>query len=111
MYAAAISEVDGRAPLLTVETAAEFARAHSVGYDLVARRNAAVALGFSCAADTYPFLGARAFGHSGAGGSQAFADPGVGLAFGYSRRRYAFPGGAAPEVGFLAKAVRACVTR
>ncbi|MEU7136926.1 serine hydrolase domain-containing protein [Streptomyces sp. NPDC046261] len=111
MYAAAISEVDGRAPLLTAATVADFAQAHSVGYDLVARGHRAFGLGFSVVCDLYPFLGARSFGHSGAGGSQAFADPSVGLAFGYNRRRYAFPGGAAPEAGVLARAVRDCVTR
>ncbi|MEU4211970.1 serine hydrolase domain-containing protein [Streptomyces sp. NPDC026206] len=110
MYAAAISEVDGKAPLLTAGTAAEFAQAHSVGYDLVLRKHNAFGLGFAVSADAYPFLGARAFGHSGAAGSQAFADPSTGLAFGYNRRRFAYPGGAAPEVAFLAKAVRDCVT-
>ncbi|MBT2385929.1 serine hydrolase domain-containing protein [Streptomyces sp. ISL-11] len=108
MYAAAISGVDGKEPLLTPDTAAEFAQIHSTGYDLVLRQQGAFALGFSAVSDTYPFLGARAFGHSGAAGSQAFADPGRGLAFGYNRRRFAFPGGAAPEAGRLAKAVYDC---
>ena len=42
---------------------------------------------------------------NGAGGSQAFADPWSGLAYGYTRRRFAFPGGAAPENDRLARAV------
>ncbi|GAA0468180.1 serine hydrolase domain-containing protein [Streptomyces stramineus] len=105
LYAAAISGVDGAAPLLTPATAAEFAQVNVSGYDLVLRGQNTFALGFAASSDTYPFLGARAFGHSGAAGSQAFADPSRGLAFGYNRRRYAFPGGAAPEVGRLAKAV------
>ncbi|MEV7092495.1 hypothetical protein AB0M80_06590 [Amycolatopsis sp. NPDC051045] len=33
---------------------------------------------------------------SGAAGPQAFADPRSGLADGYNRRRFAFPGGVAP---------------
>jgi hypothetical protein len=45
------------------------------------------------------------FGHSGAAGAQAFADPGSGIAYGYVRRRFAFPGGAAPENERLAAAV------
>ncbi|MFF3844218.1 serine hydrolase domain-containing protein [Streptomyces sp. NPDC002328] len=98
MYAAAISEVDGKAPLLKEDTAAEFAQFHSTGYDLVSRAHKSFGLGFQATADTwYPFLGVGAFGHSGAAGSQAFADPRSGLAYGYTRRRFAFPGGAAPE--------------
>ncbi|KUL29791.1 serine hydrolase domain-containing protein [Streptomyces regalis] len=106
MYAAAISEVDGRPPLLKPDTIAEVGQIHSTGYDLVARTHKSFGLGFQAVSDTwYPFLGAGAFGHSGAGGSQAFADPRSGLAYGYTRRRCAFPGGAAPENQRLVRAV------
>ncbi|MFD7872553.1 serine hydrolase domain-containing protein [Streptomyces sp. NPDC059766] len=106
LYAAAVSEIDGKTPLLKEDTAAEFGQFHSVGYDLVARTHKSYGLGFQATADTWhPFLGAGAFGHSGAGGSQAFADPRSGLAYGYTRRRNAFPGGAAPENAALAAAV------
>ncbi|MFJ6984421.1 MULTISPECIES: serine hydrolase domain-containing protein [unclassified Streptomyces] len=113
LYAAAIGELDGKAPLLKEDTAAEFAQLHSVGYDLVARAHKAFGLGFQAIADCwYPFLGAGAFGHSGAAGSQAFADPRSGLAYGYTRRRFAFPGGAAPEnERFVAAAHRAALGR
>ncbi|WP_153534498.1 serine hydrolase domain-containing protein [Streptomyces sp. RB17] len=98
MYAAAISELEDRPPLLKPDTIAEVGQIHSVGYDLVARVHKAFGLGFQATADVWhPFLGAGTFGHSGAGGSQAFADPRSGLAYGYTRRRMAFPGGAAPE--------------
>ncbi|MFF9121729.1 serine hydrolase domain-containing protein [Streptomyces sp. NPDC014889] len=106
LYAAAISEVDGKAPLLKPDTVAEFGQFHSVGYDLVARGHKSYGLGFQATADTWhPFLGAGSFGHSGAAGSQGFADPASGLAYGYTRRRFAFPGGAAPENDRLAGAV------
>jgi len=106
MYAAAISEVAGRPPLLKPDTVAEVGQIHSVGYDLVARTHRAFGLGFQAPADVlYPFLGAGTFGHSGAGGSEAFADARSGLAYGYTRRRMAFPGGAAPENERLVKAV------
>lgn len=108
MYAAAISEVDGKPPLLAPETIAEFAQPHSVGYDLVARGHDRFGLGFRAMTDSYPFLGARSFGHSGAGGMQSFADPASGLAFGYNRRRFAFPGGAAVEAERLARVVHGC---
>ncbi|MFF3915630.1 serine hydrolase domain-containing protein [Streptomyces sp. NPDC001852] len=106
MYAAAISELDDRPPLLKPDTVAEVGQIHSVGYDLVARAHKSYGLGFQATADTWhPVLGAGAFGHSGAGGSQAFADPRSGIAYGYTRRRMAFPGGAAPENDGFVRAV------
>ncbi|MEU1184119.1 serine hydrolase domain-containing protein [Streptomyces sp. NPDC005820] len=106
LYAAAISEREGKAPLLKEDTAAEFGQVHSVGYDLVSRGHRSYGLGFQTTADVYhPFLGAGTFGHGGAGGSQAFADPRSGLAYGYTRRRIAYPGGPAPENDRLAAAV------
>ncbi|PHQ48663.1 EstA family serine hydrolase [Streptomyces cinnamoneus] len=110
MYAAAVSGLDGKAPLLAPRTIAEFSQVHSAGQDLVFGQPNSFALGFAATSQLYRFLGARSFGHSGAAGSQAFADPGAGLAFGYNRRRFAFPGGAAPEAARLAKAVWEAVT-
>ncbi|MBN0044777.1 beta-lactamase family protein [Streptomyces actuosus] len=112
MYAAMTSELDGRPPLLKPDTLAEFGQIHSTGYDLVQRTHKSFALGFQATADMwYPFLGAGAVGHSGAGGSQAFADPRSGLAYGYTRRRVAFPGGAAPENARLVRAVHTAALR
>ncbi|WP_053853088.1 serine hydrolase domain-containing protein [Streptomyces sp. NRRL B-24085] len=106
MYAAAISEVADRPPLLKPDTIAEVGQIHSAGYDLVARAHRSYGLGFQATADMWhPYLGAGSFGHSGAGGSQAFADPRSGLAYGYTRRRMAFPGGAAPENERFVRAV------
>ncbi|MFB7505588.1 serine hydrolase domain-containing protein [Streptomyces broussonetiae] len=106
MYAAAISELDDRPPLLKPDTVAEVGQIHSVGYDLVARAHKSYGLGFQATADMWhPVLGAGTFGHSGAGGTQAFADPRSGLAYGYARRRMVFPAGAAPENGGFVRAV------
>jgi hypothetical protein len=106
LYAATISEVDDRAALLKPDTAAEFGQLHSVGYDVVTGTHRSYGLGFQATADAwYPFLGAGTIGHSGAAGSQAFADPRSGLSYGYTRRRFAFPGGAAPENVGLVRAV------
>ncbi|MFI0776974.1 serine hydrolase domain-containing protein [Streptomyces sp. NPDC021212] len=110
MYAAAISELDGKAPLLKPDTAAAFAQVHSIGYDLVSRVHKAFGLGFQALSDIFPILGQGAFGHSGAAGSLAFADPRTGFAYGYNRRRFAFPGGAAPENDRLVAAVHAAAT-
>ncbi|MEU7551166.1 serine hydrolase domain-containing protein [Streptomyces sp. NPDC044571] len=93
LYAAAIGEVDGRAPLLEPETAAEFARLHTPGEDRVTAEPDHFGLGF----EQQPAVGPRAFGHSGAAGGLGWADPATGLAYGYTRRRFGFPGGAAPE--------------
>ncbi|MFI9804870.1 serine hydrolase domain-containing protein [Streptomyces sp. NPDC052301] len=106
MYAAAISGLEGRPPLLKPDTIAEVGQIHSVGHDLVAQGLRAFGLGFQAtAAETHPSLGAGAFGHSGAGGSQGFADPRSGLAYGYTRRRCSYPGGAAPENERFVRAV------
>ncbi|MBT2398788.1 serine hydrolase [Streptomyces sp. ISL-100] len=109
MYAVAIGEVDGRAALLKPDTIAEFGQIHSDGYDLVARRRHPFGLGFESYGDLYPALGAGAFGHAGAAGSEALADPRSGVTYGYARRRFAFPGGPAPEnvrlVGAVMRAV------
>lgn len=111
MYAAAISEVDGRAPLLKAETLAEVARPHAVGTDLVTGEEDHFGLGFERPSVRYPSLGEGAFGHCGAAGAQALADPASGVAYGYTRRRYAFPGGAAPEnERLVAAVVRAAAT-
>jgi CubicO group peptidase (beta-lactamase class C family) len=112
MYAAAISEVDGKAPLLKEDTVAEFGQIHSTGHDLVGRAHKSFGLGFQATADTWhPFLGAGTFGHSGTNGVQAFADPRSGLAYGYTRRRFAFPGGAAPENNRLTAALHGAAVK
>lgn len=106
MYAAAATGAEGRAALLTADTLGVFGQIQSAGHDLVARAHKVFAVGFQATSENwYPFLGAGSFGHSGAGGSQAFADPRAGLAYGYTRRRFAFPGGAAPENERLVRAV------
>ncbi|MGC0421642.1 serine hydrolase domain-containing protein [Embleya sp. AB8] len=113
MYAAAISEVDGRAPLLKPDTAAEFARVHYRGTDLVTGNEDVFGLGFEEMSGRYRVLGPNAFGHSGAIGALALADPDSGVAYAYTRRRFGFPSGygAGPENYRLVEAVvRAATT-
>ncbi|WP_116201854.1 serine hydrolase domain-containing protein [Amycolatopsis circi] len=105
MYAAAISPLDGEPPLLKPEIAAEFAQLQSVGHDVVLRELKAFGVGFHSTGEYYPELGQGSFGHSGAGGQQAFADPRNGIAYGYTRRRIPFPAAAAPENGPLIRAL------
>ncbi|MFF7243417.1 serine hydrolase domain-containing protein [Embleya sp. NPDC008237] len=105
MYAAAISGLDGRPALLKPDTVAEFAHVRWGGTDLVTGEHDHFALGFEALGLRYEFLGDDAFGHSGAAGSLGFADPRSGTAYAYTRRRFAYPGGAAPENTRLAAAV------
>ncbi|MGW2705344.1 hypothetical protein [Streptomyces sp. NPDC001340] len=93
MYAAAITEVDGRAPLLKPETITEFARVHYRGTDLVTGNEDVFGLGFEELSGRYRVLGADSFGHSGATGSLALADPDSDVAYAYTRRRFGMPSG------------------
>ncbi|MFJ9057409.1 serine hydrolase domain-containing protein [Streptomyces sp. NPDC102409] len=111
MYAAAVDGLDGRAPLLTPATVAEAGRVRYRGTDLVTGQTDHFALGFEAVGADYPALGEGAFGHSGAAGSQAYADPVNGVAYGYTRRRFALPGGAAPENERLSAAVSEAVAK
>ncbi|MFI6026552.1 serine hydrolase domain-containing protein [Amycolatopsis magusensis] len=104
MYAAAVFGLDGRAPLLTPDVLGEFAMLHSTGRDLVTGDAGQYALGFQAKGLRYPFLSANAFGHNGSAGSESFADPRGGIAFGYTRRRFAFDW-SYPEHDRLAAAV------
>jgi CubicO group peptidase (beta-lactamase class C family) len=101
LYAAAIGGLDGRPALLEPETAAEVARPHTPGTDRVTSETDHFGLGF----ERQHAVGPEAFGHCGAAGGLGFADPVTGIAYGYTRRRFGFPGGTAPENGRLAAAV------
>jgi CubicO group peptidase (beta-lactamase class C family) len=109
MYAAAIFGVDGQAPLLKPDTLGEFAMLHSTGRDLVTGEAGQYALGFQAKGLRYPFLSANTFGHNGSAGSESFADPLSGIAFGYTRRRFSF-NWSYPEHDRLAAAVHHATT-
>ncbi|MDT0265146.1 serine hydrolase domain-containing protein [Streptomyces sp. DSM 44915] len=97
LYAAAVTGVDGREPLLDRETVWLCGQPHTTGHDLVLGMQRTHSLGFLLSGAHLP---AGTFGHDGAGGSVAFAAPAADLAFGYTRRRFA--GGFAPEGNHLA---------
>ncbi|GAB2662424.1 serine hydrolase domain-containing protein [Nocardia goodfellowii] len=109
MYAAAITGIDGRDPLLSLDTIAAVSEIHSSGADLVRGDRAPYALGFEAKSLLYPFLGVHAFGHTGSAGSDGFADPHSGLTYGYTRRRAAFAFNA-PENARLAAALHRVAT-
>ncbi|MGN5377202.1 serine hydrolase domain-containing protein [Streptomyces lasalocidi] len=91
MYAVAIGAVDGSAPLLKPETLATVGQIQSIGHDLVLGAQKAFTIGFHATSEYHPQLGQGSFGHSGAGGQQAFADPRNGIACGYTRAAHPFP--------------------
>ena len=94
------------APLLSEATAAEFATPYSPGPDLVTGEPDHFGLGFETVRQKYPYLGAGAFGHGGAAGGMGWADPASGVAYGYVRRRFAWPpGGGAAENEALGAAI------
>ncbi|MFD6873706.1 MULTISPECIES: serine hydrolase domain-containing protein [unclassified Streptomyces] len=101
LYAAAISGAEDRPALLEPATAADVARPHTPGVDRVTSEVDHFGFGF----ERQHAVGPEAFGHCGAAGGLGFADPVTGIAYGYTRRRYGFPGGKAPENGPLTAAV------
>ncbi|MFE2373972.1 serine hydrolase domain-containing protein [Streptomyces sp. NPDC059398] len=111
MYAVTIGPVDGSAALLGPGTLAAAGQIQSVGHDVVLGEQKAFTIGFHATSAYYPQLGQGAFGHSGAGGQQAFADPRNGIAYGYTRRRTPFPAAAAPENARLIRALYEAAAR
>ncbi|MEU1676720.1 serine hydrolase domain-containing protein [Streptomyces roseifaciens] len=104
----------GVLPLLPSPEKAERLAAGALDPDLVTGNEDVFGLGFEELSGRCPFLGPDAFGHSGAAGSLGFADPDSGVAYAYTRRRFAFPSGfgAGIENHRLAEAVvRAAAAR
>jgi len=108
MYAAALGGTGGTDPLLHRATIDEFAAVSSRGADRVTGEGGHFGLGFEVQHSRYPGLSEFAFGHSGAAGTTALGDPAHGIAYAYTRRRCAFPGGAAAENADLLDAVLRC---
>ena len=79
---------------LTAETVAELERRQPVAPDLIFGVDSAFRFGFMKPFPLLPFgTSDRAFGHSGSGGSFAYADPdsGVGYAYAMNRNGYGLP--------------------
>jgi CubicO group peptidase (beta-lactamase class C family) len=97
MYAATVGEVDG-VRLLQPRTVDEMcvtqqSRRYGVPQELEAFMMEAFPLGLSFGfvrpTRVEPLLGPGSFGHPGYGGSIAFADPDIGVGFGYVMNRIA----------------------
>jgi CubicO group peptidase (beta-lactamase class C family) len=109
MYAACIGPVDG-VRLLDDATIAAAAQPQSTGPDAVLGVDTEFGLGYMVGASLPPACGPHAFGHPGAGGSLAFADPDAGLGFGYVTNRM-LPDGRDPRAARLVAAAYRAAAR
>jgi CubicO group peptidase (beta-lactamase class C family) len=90
--------LDGR--LLSRAARDEMVRTQAIGPDLVLGIPMHYGSGMQLPFPQLPFLGPRSYGHEGAGGSVAFADPDAGLAVAWTSSQFPPMAGASP--GFLA---------
>ena len=104
MYASCIGEVDGTQTLQD-KTVAAAAVEQACGKDAVLMIDSCFGLGFMLGASFGAANPASVFGHAGAGGSLAFADPETGLGFGYVMNDLRFDAKGDPRSEELVKAV------
>lgn len=92
VYAAALP--DGGVRVASPDVFAEMAQQHAWGTDRVLGVPNCFGMVFMLPQPRLPFGSLGAFGHDGAGGALAFADPRTGVAFGYVPSPMQYPGGA-----------------
>ncbi|MET8749402.1 serine hydrolase domain-containing protein [Streptomyces sp. NPDC004667] len=107
MYAALIGEVDG-VRLLAPETLASATKEQAGGKDQVMLIPSRFGTGYMLPTEGNAMTGPQAFGHTGRGGSLAFADPKHGIAFGYVMN-HIVSGSDDVRAATLAEAVRKAV--
>ncbi|GAA4232781.1 CubicO group peptidase (beta-lactamase class C family) [Streptosporangium album] len=110
VYAATIGDVDGMR-LLRPETVERAAALEAEETDLVIGVPTRVGTGLHLGAGLGPGVGPRSFGHPGAGGSTAWADPEAGIAFAYvaNKMRMNPAGEGDPRTVGLTRAVYAAI--
>ena len=104
LYAAAIGPVEG-IRLLAPETVDAARATHSDWPDRVILFRSRFGAGFALPPFLSPACGPGAFGHPGAGGSLAFADPESGIGFGYAMNAMRFEPKGDPRAVALVEAV------
>ncbi len=107
LYADAVP--DAESPIASAEVFEAMATQRSWGHDRVLDVTNCFGAVFLLPQPRMPFGGLGAFGHDGAAGALAFADPSTGIAFGYIPWPRQHPGGADHRSIALARAARACV--
>lgn len=110
VYAAVLGN-DEHPPLISPTTLAEMSQEHSFGLDRVLGMPTCFGIVFMKPIPRMEFGSFAAFGHDGAGGALAFADPTYELGFGYIPMPMQFPGGADVKGVRLSQLVRECVAR
>jgi CubicO group peptidase (beta-lactamase class C family) len=108
LYAALIGEVDGTR-LLGPEQVNLACETQSRGPDKVIFHETCFGLGFGLQPALAPGAGAQAFGHPGAGGSLAFADPDAELGFAYVMNAMHFSLEGDPRSAGLVEAAYRCL--
>jgi CubicO group peptidase (beta-lactamase class C family) len=108
MYGAMVGDVGGRR-LLSADTVEIVRRPRTNGADACLGVDMRFGLGFMLDSSFNPLLGAGSFGHPGAGGSLAFADPESGIGFGYVMNQMQTGLAADPRPTALVAAIRACL--
>jgi len=108
MYASCIGEVDGMRTLQPSTVAAATVE-QACGKDEVLMTDSCFGLGFMLGTSFGAANRPSAFGHAGAGGSLSFADPDVGLAFGYVMNDLRFEPNGDPRSEELVREVYRCL--
>jgi CubicO group peptidase (beta-lactamase class C family) len=108
IYSACLDRT-GAPGLLRPETVARMTALQASGPDLVLGKSTRYAVIFQKPDEQLPFGSWRAFGHDGAGGSLAFADPAQDLSFAYVTARFAGAGGPGRLPYGLLSQLRRCV--
>ena len=109
LYAATIGEVDG-IRVLDEGTVASATVEQSTGPDAVLALDTRFGSGFFLPSPFSPLMGPRSFGHAGAGGSLAFADPDAGVGFAYVMNQMQQGLSADPRPASLVNALQAALT-
>lgn len=109
LYAATLGHVGD--PIGPRDTFAEMSQVHVRGRDIVLDASLAFGVVFMKPHLDMPFASFRAYGHDGAGGALAFADPLHDLAFGYIPTRMTTPGGVDARAIVLSRIARECAAR
>lgn len=109
LYAATVGEVDG-VRLLSAGTVAAATVERSNGPDAVLVLPTRFGSGFFLPGPFSPLMGPRSFGHSGAGGSLAFADPDAQIGFAYVMNQMQQNLSGDPRPAALVEAARLALT-